>query len=517
MFVAGSDRRWARQRRHLRGFGALGLVGACVGTFVLVVPQWASAESKAAPQLVPGAQHHDVPGFPGTSTTAPFNECPQVAYDQSCGVLVVVNDNGVQILQDPNNQTAGVVNPNPGSQMPFDNSEDTLVGVVNQSSKPVYALHLSGDSTGTTLFGFEGDGICTYATGGSDTLTGGYTNPSPQGKVGGPGQPAEGYSGDQYCNQSQLQGGAAPNGSDPNGSDYQGPANTFSNISPGKTSGNVNFGNGLAPGASTYFSTENTLVATQVGVRSGSGYWMAASDGGIFAYDAPFFGSMGGKHLNQPIVGIAADPKTVGYWEVASDGGIFAFNAPFFGSMGGKPLNQPIVGMVATRDGGGYWEVASDGGIFSFGDAAFDGSMGGKSLNAPVVGIAATADGAGYWEVATDGGIFAFGDASFFGSMGGKHINQPVVGITGDKATGGYWEVARDGGLFAFDAPFFGSTGGIRLNQPVVGMASTPDGQGYWEAASDGGIFNYGNALFWGSLGSTVLNKPVIGIAGNSS
>ena len=49
-----------------------------------------------------------------------------------------------------------------------------------------------------------------------------------------------------------------------------------------------------------------------------------------------------------------------GYWEVASDGGIFAFGgAPFYGSMGGKPLNQPIVGIASTPTGTGYWQVAS--------------------------------------------------------------------------------------------------------------------------------------------------------------
>jgi len=78
-----------------------------------------------------------------------------------------------------------------------------------------------------------------------------------------------------------------------------------------------------------------------------------------------------------------------GYREVASDGGIFSFGtAAFYGSMGGKPLNAPIVGMAATPTGMGYWEVASDGGIFSFGTAAFYGSMGGKPLNRPVVGMA---------------------------------------------------------------------------------------------------------------------------------
>ena len=85
-----------------------------------------------------------------------------------------------------------------------------------------------------------------------------------------------------------------------------------------------------------------------------------------------------------------------GYWLVASDGGIFTFgDAGYFGSTGGMHLNQPIVGMAATPDGRGYWLVASDGGIFSFGDAAFSGSTGGMHLNQPIVGMAATPDGKG--------------------------------------------------------------------------------------------------------------------------
>jgi len=61
---------------------------------------------------------------------------------------------------------------------------------------------------------------------------------------------------------------------------------------------------------------------------------------------------------------------------VASDGGIFNFgDAGFFQSMGGKHLNAPIVGVAGTPDHQGYWEVASDGGVFAFGDAQFYGSM----------------------------------------------------------------------------------------------------------------------------------------------
>ncbi|EQD44524.1 hypothetical protein B1B_13490, partial [mine drainage metagenome] len=48
---------------------------------------------------------------------------------------------------------------------------------------------------------------------------------------------------------------------------------------------------------------------------------------------APFHGSMGGKPLDQPVVGMAADAVTGGYWEVASDGGIFSFDAPFHGAL----------------------------------------------------------------------------------------------------------------------------------------------------------------------------------------
>jgi hypothetical protein len=37
----------------------------------------------------------------------------------------------------------------------------------------------------------------------------------------------------------------------------------------------------------------------------GGGYWLVASDGGIFAYgDAAFAGSMGGHVLHAPMVGM---------------------------------------------------------------------------------------------------------------------------------------------------------------------------------------------------------------------
>ncbi len=245
------------------------------------------------------------------------------------------------------------------------------------------------------------------------------------------------------------------------------------------------------------------------------GYWLGASDGGIFNYgNTRFFGSRGGKPLNDPVVGMAMTPDKQGYWLVASDGGIFSYgDATFFGSRGGQPLNKPIVGMAATPDGKGYWLVASDGGIFSYGDATFYGSTGSLRLNKPVVGMAATPDGNGYWLVASDGGIFSYGDATFYGSTGSMVLNQPVVGMASSPTGLGYWLVASDGGIFNYgDALFYGSTGSIHLNKPVVGMTSAPSGHGYWLVASDGGIFNYGDAPFYGSAGGLPLVEPVVGM-----
>jgi hypothetical protein len=85
---------------------------------------------------------------------------------------------------------------------------------------------------------------------------------------------------------------------------------------------------------------------------------------------------------------MAASPGGQGYWLVASDGGVFAFNAPFLGSTGSIKLNKPVVGMAATPTGLGYWMVATDGGVFAFGDAPFFGSTGSITLNKPVVGMA---------------------------------------------------------------------------------------------------------------------------------
>jgi hypothetical protein len=172
----------------------------------------------------------------------------------------------------------------------------------------------------------------------------------------------------------------------------------------------------------------------QAATSAGQGYWMVASDGGIFTFGgAGYFGSTGNLHLNQPIVGMAATPDGQGYWLVASDGGIFTFgDAGFFGSTGNLHLNQPIVGMAATPDGKGYWLVASDGGIFTFGDAGYFGSAPATDGHGDIVALAPAANGQGYWVTGGDGGVDPFGSAPSEGSMSGKVLNRPIVGFAAE-------------------------------------------------------------------------------------
>ena len=178
--------------------------------------------------------------------------------------------------------------------------------------------------------------------------------------------------------------------------------------------------------------------------------------------------------LNKPIVGMAATPTGHGYWLVASDGGIFSFgDAKFFGSTGAIKLNKPIVGMAATPTGNGYWLVASDGGIFSFGDAKFFGSTGAIRLNQPIVGMAvdrhrATATGSSPPTAA----IFAFGDAGFLGSATGSSV--PVVGLVAARDGKGYSIVRADGTVVnKGSAPAAGSMVGKPLSRPIVAIAAT--------------------------------------------
>ncbi len=207
-------------------------------------------------------------------------------------------------------------------------------------------------------------------------------------------------------------------------------------------------------------NSTNCFGASQGGGDISRNAWVVDSTGHVFGQGdlsgppANNFGDASNLTLNKPIVGMTPTPDGKGYWLVASDGGIFDYgDAGFFGSAGSIHLNQPIVGMAVTPGGKGYTLVASDGGVFNYGDSQFYGSLPGvlkpgQTLNAPIEGIVETPDGDGYWMVAADGGVFSFGDAHFLGSEGSHKLASPIAGMLPNSD--GYTLVAQDGTLYPF-------------------------------------------------------------------
>ena len=192
---------------------AIGLSAAFVFTILVAVPGTASAGTRetARPatsttvnvQRVGAAASHAV--TPAVAPTPPFTQCPAIGFDASCGILIVITDSGATVYTDP-------------TQGPYDGVEDTLIGVSNESSGTVASISLSST---TDLFGFDGDGICTFL-----------------------------FAGDSGC----------PYGT----TGYEGPNTTFSNIAANFTSGVVDFTGGLAAGNSLYFSLEEDLQSVPI-------------------------------------------------------------------------------------------------------------------------------------------------------------------------------------------------------------------------------------------------------------
>jgi hypothetical protein len=80
----------------------------------------------------------------------------------------------------------------------------------------------------------------------------------------------------------------------------------------------------------------------------------------------------------------AATQPNPGYWLVARDGGIFAFDVHYEGSVPGLNLSSYAgsVDMKPSATGAGYYVLGADGGIFTFGDANFLGTQAGISAAA---------------------------------------------------------------------------------------------------------------------------------------
>jgi hypothetical protein len=180
--------------------------------------------------------------------------------------------------------------------------------------------------------------------------------------------------------------------------------------------------------------------------------------------------------------GFTCSSSTGGYWLVASDGGVFAYGgAGFFGSMGGQKLNSPVVGMVPTADGKGYWLIAADGGVFTFGDATFAGSLGGTTLNKPIVGGASGGSCGSSANTILNGSTVP---ASGIGNDGDFYLDTTSETLFGPKA-GGSWPAA---GTSLVGPQGAAGSQGATGSQGAVGPAGTTGPAGPTGAAGPVGV-----------------------------
>ena len=142
------------------------------------------------------------------SASAQTPTCPMANAASGCNTTIVINPNGSLTV------AAG------SGSVPYDGSDDNLVGILNNSGSKVNSITLSGYGADGGIFAFDGDGIDGYL-------------------------------------------GIAVNSMDASSGGYGGPVSYFTNLSqtvvPYDT-GNVNFIGGLANGAQTYFSLEDSFT-----------------------------------------------------------------------------------------------------------------------------------------------------------------------------------------------------------------------------------------------------------------
>ena len=116
-------------------------------------------------------------------------------------------------------------------------------------------------------------------------------------------------------------------------------------------------------------------------------FWVATAAGEVIARSgSSHHGDARSLPLNGSIVGMAASPAGSGYWLVAADGGVFAYGDARFhgaGQIGGTAA------IAATPAGSGYWLIRHSGWIDPFGDAPQLGSPGGFLHDSQVAAIVA--------------------------------------------------------------------------------------------------------------------------------
>ena len=152
-------------------------------------------------------------GPPTLPTSAPFQQCPAVDLDSSCGYLIDITPSGSKVLVDPTT----------GHYDQYD--DDVLVGVQNDSGVAVHSIHVGVAGSGSGSFAFDWDGLCNPGR-----------PPVPAGCPFGPG----------------------------NAGGYWGPDAQLTPDAGTTDSGTVTFPTPLAPGQYTYFSLDPLLAGSIV-------------------------------------------------------------------------------------------------------------------------------------------------------------------------------------------------------------------------------------------------------------
>ena len=252
----------------------------------------------------------------------------------------------------------------------------------------------------------------------------------------------------------------------------------------GSDGGIFTFGQAVFQGSTGSLVLQRPIVgiSTVSSTQGDSPYWLVASDGGVFAFGTGFYGSIPGlglnpagsglpHSLNAPIVGMVHSVTGRGYFLVASDGGVFAFgDAQFSGScpgIGGCAGSAVAVAPDAT--GAGYWVVTNTGDVYAFGDANYYGGPGPQST--PITSAAAIANGTGYYVLDASGQVFNYGGAPALGSLppGATSGLDPATAIIVTDDNQGYWVVTALGKVYPFgDSPAQGDISGTPLNGPII-------------------------------------------------
>jgi hypothetical protein len=252
----------------------------------------------------------------------------------------------------------------------------------------------------------------------------------------------------------------------------------------GSDGGIFSFGSAHFHGSTGSLTLQRPVVGISPTANKG-GYWLVASDGGIFAFgNAGYYGSIPGAglapagsglphSLNAPIVGIVPSSDGDGYFMVASDGGVFGFgDARFAGSCPGiGGCAGAAAAVVPDASGNGYWLITQSGNVYAFGDAPYYGAPGNQG--APVTSAVRTVDGGGYWVLLADGAVYAYGDAvARGGPVGTLGALNEASAIVSDADGGGYWVAAADGAVSCYgDAPDEGSMAGSPHNGSIIAAA----------------------------------------------